>query len=67
MTGGDAIALLEYVISQTVVTLPFACDAPLVQMGTFTYEMSRYYTARIVLALDHLHSQVRLRRSLYGN
>ncbi|KAG5177827.1 kinase-like domain-containing protein [Tribonema minus] len=29
------------------------------QMGTFTYEMARYYVARVVLALDHLHSQAR--------
>ncbi|KAG5175645.1 kinase-like domain-containing protein [Tribonema minus] len=34
------------------------------QMGTFTYEMARYYTGRIVLALDHLHTQGILYRDL---
>jgi hypothetical protein len=28
------------------------------QMGILTYHMARFYTARMVLALDHLHSQV---------
>jgi hypothetical protein len=28
------------------------------QMGILNYHMARFYTARMVLALDHLHSQV---------
>lgn len=27
------------------------------QMGRFTYDMARYYVARTVLAIDHLHNQ----------